>query len=197
MAASAIDLRVAEYMHRIDPWLLPVDDAVFQLAWSDRINVAIRTLVRGQVLGLPSGETMAQFVHDRLRDDQPTQQILTHQQILDASTTAVREFLETEAQGKELHGCTPLWMYVLCEAVHHHGGQRLGPLGSRIVLETIHASIEAAGDSIVQNGLAQRFTPDRELVQRSTDQYELRDMVETVELKWHNLTKSEGGNHNG
>jgi hypothetical protein len=34
-----------------------------------------------------------------------------------------------------LHKATPLWYYILKEAQVRHGGERLGPVGSRIVSE--------------------------------------------------------------
>jgi hypothetical protein len=42
---------------------------------------------------------------------------------------------------------TPLWFYCLREAAVLGRGQQLGPLGGRIVAETIHAAIEASGSN--------------------------------------------------
>ncbi len=53
------------------------------------------------------------------------------------------------AKFPELSTATPLWFYVLREAEHFGGGNRLGPLGGRIVMETLHAAIEASPNSIL------------------------------------------------
>ena len=55
---------------------------------------------------------------------------------------------------------TPLWLYCLLEARQCHNGQRLGPFASRIVAETIHASIEASGSGIIENGRVSNFNEE-------------------------------------
>jgi len=52
----------------------------------------------------------------------------------------------------ELVTATPLWFYVLREAELLGEGKQLGPLGSRIVMETLHAAIEASEHSILHGG---------------------------------------------
>jgi hypothetical protein len=49
----------------------------------------------------------------------------------------------------ELHTLTPLWFYMLREAEIKACGRHLGPFGGRIVMETIHAAIEASDISIL------------------------------------------------
>ena len=44
---------------------------------------------------------------------------------------------------------TPLWYYVLAEAAHG-GGQRLGPVGSTIVVEVLTALVRRSPDSILK-----------------------------------------------
>jgi hypothetical protein len=56
---------------------------------------------------------------------------------------------------------TPLWFYILREA--ELGGGRLGVVGSRIVAETFHRSIEASEHSIVrERGWRPHLGPDRD-----------------------------------
>lgn len=50
----------------------------------------------------------------------------------------------------DMHCKTPLWLYCLLEAQSCHGGQRLGPLASRVIVETIHAAIEASGSGLIE-----------------------------------------------
>jgi hypothetical protein len=40
-------------------------------------------------------------------------------------------------------GDTPLWLYVLSEAKHRGDGERLGPVGGRIVAEVLIGMIDA------------------------------------------------------
>ncbi len=45
---------------------------------------------------------------------------------------------------------TPLWYYVLAEANHAHGGQRLGPLGSTLVAEVLIGLVRRSQDSFLR-----------------------------------------------
>ena len=81
-------------------------------------SLAVRNLLRGSRIGLPSGQAVAEAMgiaalapDDIARDEPP----------------AVRE--------GRFHEETPLWYYVLREAALQTGGTRLGELGSRIVAE--------------------------------------------------------------
>jgi hypothetical protein len=124
-------------------------------------HLAFRNLLRGQLLGLPSGETAAKALGitplssailwsagsrllgdpDQLGDDKP-----------DWDTTTKRRravFDQWVDKNGPLSGNTPLWYYVLREAEWfgvtkqpnderiQMGGQHLGPVGSRIVAETL------------------------------------------------------------
>jgi hypothetical protein len=77
-------------------------------------SLAVRDLERGQGVGLPSGEEVA-----RLLGETP----LTPKEVGAASLG--------------WHGETPLWYYVLREADVREGGNRLGPVGARIVGEVL------------------------------------------------------------
>ena len=54
----------------------------------------------------------------------------------------------------ELSRKSPLWYYILCEAHARHRGNRLGPLGSQIVAETLRALIYLGSISILHENLA-------------------------------------------
>jgi hypothetical protein len=77
-------------------------------------SLAVRDLERGQGVGLPSGESIA-----RLLDEEP----------LSAD--------EVGAVRAGWRGETPLWYYVLREADVRCDGNRLGPVGARIVGEVL------------------------------------------------------------
>src|SRR5262252_8897042 len=77
-------------------------------------SLAVRDLERGEGVGLPSGEAVAEAVgeHPLTRD-------------------------EVGVAATGWHGETPLWYYILREADARCGGHRLGPVGGRIVGEVL------------------------------------------------------------
>ena len=82
-------------------------------------SLAVRDLQRGQGLGLPSGEAVAQHM-----GEQP----LTPDEV------------GLAAGG--WRGETPLWFYILREADVRSAGEQLGPVGGRIVGEVLLALID-------------------------------------------------------
>ena len=77
-------------------------------------SLAVRDLERGRGVGLPSGEAVARYL-----DEEP----LTADEVGTGKTG--------------WRGETPLWYYVLREADVRCGGNRLGPIGGRIVGEVL------------------------------------------------------------
>jgi hypothetical protein len=90
----------------------------------DYHSLAVRDLQRGQGVGLPSGEAVARHMGFAP---------LTARQIGIASTG--------------WHDETPLWYYILREADTCTGGNRLGPVGGRIVAEVLVGLIDADATS--------------------------------------------------
>ena len=88
-------------------------------------SLAVRDLVRGQGVGLPSGEAVA-----RRMGEQPL------------STD------EVGAARAGWSGETPLWYYILREADVREGGSRLGPVGSRIVGEVLIGLVDLDPGSV-------------------------------------------------
>jgi hypothetical protein len=86
--------------------------------------LAQRNLLRGYLLSIPTGQSVAQIM-----DVAP----LTESELRQNNSEAVNLALE---QGGFLQH-TPLWYYVLKEAEVRANGNSLGELGSRIVCETI------------------------------------------------------------
>lgn len=74
-------------------------------------SLAVRDLLRGQATALPSGEAVAKLM-------------------------GVPQ-LDPEQVGPEWAAGTPLWLYILREAQHRGDGDRLGPVGGRIVTEVL------------------------------------------------------------
>jgi Animal haem peroxidase len=83
-------------------------------------SLAGRDLQRGHAYGLPSGESVARAMGE---------------------TPLSRD--ETALGAAGWSGDTPLWFYVLSEAEHKADGERLGPVGGRIVAEVLMGIIEA------------------------------------------------------
>jgi hypothetical protein len=96
--------------------------------------LAVRNLLRGYQLSLPTGQAVAQVLG--LSPLSATELQVDNS---DAINTALRNggFLER----------TPLWYYVLKEAEVRAGGNSLGELGSRIVVETIVGQVRNDPDS--------------------------------------------------
>lgn len=80
-------------------------------------SLAVRDLLRGQNTDLPSGEVIAKLFNEPALTD--------------------AELDHAWPQG------TPLWLYVLKEAQHRGGGDRLGPVGGRIVAEVLIGLLRA------------------------------------------------------
>lgn len=107
--------------------------------------LATRNLRRGLALGLPSGQGMATaFGIAPMTAAQLT------------SGLAVDEIAVLNASGGLLLNKTPLWYYVLREAAVLAGGDRLGPVGGRIVAETFVRMLKRDASSYLN---APGFTP--------------------------------------
>jgi Animal haem peroxidase len=101
---------------RIDPFLVP---QLHTLPGGGG-NLAFRNLRRGVIMGLPSGQSVAELME--------VPNPLTEDEIASGPDGAV-------AKAHGLHRKTPLWYYILKEAQVRRNGEALGPVGSRIVAE--------------------------------------------------------------
>jgi hypothetical protein len=88
-------------------------------------SLAVRDLMRGDGVGLPSGEAVAR------RMGEPP---LSPEEVGTTSAGWSRE--------------TPLWYYILREADVRQGGDRLGPVGSRIVGEVLVGLLDLDPSSV-------------------------------------------------
>jgi len=143
----------------IDPLLSPdLLDLPFMDADDWRASLASRNLVRGQRLGLPSGQAVARAMNV----DPLTNEELGFDVILDDHG----QHPGTEA---------PLWYYVLAEARVASGGDHLGPVGSRIVAETLVGLIESDPTSFrtVQPG----WTPSLPAPNAGADDFTVADLL--------------------
>jgi hypothetical protein len=117
--AKRIDGRLPEYLIALPQQITGAD------AGDSYASLANRDLQRGQAIGLPSGETVAEAL-----GVEP----LTPEQV------GLAEHDWTDE--------TPLWFYVLKEAEALNDGDRLGPVGGRIVGEVLVGIIDADHESL-------------------------------------------------
>lgn len=115
--------------------------ASFVAIFGGAANLPFRSLVRARMVSLASGQQMA-----ALFGLEP----LTPEQLLVGKGGADLTRL-TDAEKSQFLADTPLWFYVLREAEIAADGERLGPLGSRIVVETFHRAMEASRFSILRD----------------------------------------------
>jgi hypothetical protein len=118
-------------------------------------SLAGRDLQRGHAYGLPSGETVARAMGEEPLDDVPT--------ALGAA---------------DWSGETPLWLYVLAEADQLGDGERLGPVGGRIVTEVLLGIIDADPDSY--RALEPGWTPP---LPARGERFELIDLLVPLEAR--------------
>jgi len=122
----------------------PVRAALFRLQTPDgqpepglAAQLSARNLLRGYRMRLPTGQAVAKFL------GLPA---LTPEQLRATSANPAQE--QALLDGGFLDR-TPLWYYVLAEA-KHHGGKRLGPVGSTIVAEVLIGLVRRSDDSILR-----------------------------------------------
>lgn len=138
-------------------------------------NIVTLSFLRGLSLRLNSGQAVAGQVLAAVLDrGGPIFPILIPAQIVQDEPNAVRSLLTRPRNGAAtLAESTPLLLYTLKEAAVLSNGIRLGPMGSRIVMETVHAAIESAQHSI----LSTRWKPNGDLKPTADDRYTFADLI--------------------
>jgi len=134
--------KAAQRCKRIDGKLVRVlielPAAVTGECEEDYRSLAVRDLQRGQGVGLPSGETVARYI---------------------GIAPLAEKLVGLASAG--WHGETPLWYYILREADVCEGGQRLGPVGGRIVSEVLVGLID--NDPASYRKIHQEWKPQKTL----------------------------------
>ena len=171
----AQDATGKQFAHKIDPYL---PTPLFELpafAGSER-SLASRNLMRGRIFRLPSGESIARrMIADEVHIGYG--QPMTDEHMIGPKTKGMPA--EVKALQKSLSGEyalpeTPLWLYILMEAAtfgkgfasqelqeeHEQkstGGDRLGPVGGRIVGEVLMGLLDHYRDA---TGKGLDYDPD-------------------------------------
>lgn len=114
------------------------------------ISLASRNLVRGRTFRLPSGEAIARRMaqdNNLLGHDEENNRILNISDPTTANNPAIKQLMGELCKNYAMTE-TPLWLYILMEATEFGngfdpstggsgGGDRLGPVGGRIVAEVL------------------------------------------------------------
>jgi len=126
----------------IAPELALLRDGVGNIETDLMGELATRNLLRGYLLGLPTGQSVAALMGI------PS---LSSDVILAAAPSAARATIKSSG----LDVRTPLWFYALAEAgvpsPSGPDGNTLGPVGSRIVSETLWNMVFHARDSVLKS----------------------------------------------
>ena len=101
-------------------------------------SLAVRNLLRGYLLRMPTGQAVANALGE---------QVLTGDEIKDGA--ASQDQVDALEQGGFLDR-TPLWYYILVESAVRADGQHLGPVGSTIIAEVIVGLILLSPNSILR-----------------------------------------------
>ena len=106
-------------------------------------NLAVRNLLRGYILRLPTGQAVAQAMAAQgILPLTPEQMLSVGAKIANQNDILLKtSFLER----------TPLWFYILAEAAYYSRGYHLGPVGSTIVAEVLIGILRNSSDSILSD----------------------------------------------
>ena len=148
--ARPIDTRLAPVLQHLPDDLIGAAQIAcphFRIAQNPS-QLATRTLLRGAGLRLASGQAVAHALGE---------EVLTEEELTrncDGQLTEQGNVLRRANLLKE----TPLWYYILKESEVRHNGNRLGPVGSHIVAETIYAALRSDPDSCLHQTDSDRST---------------------------------------
>ena len=99
---------------------------LLDLPFANPASLAFRNLKRGLSFQLPSGEEVVNAINARLSTP-----------ISAVPAGRISAFSGGHFGSGEFIGNTPLWFYILAEASATSNGEQLGPVGARIVAETL------------------------------------------------------------
>jgi len=103
-------------------------------------NLAIRNLLRGYILRMPTGQAVAKAI---------AIQPMTEQEIISVAGKFSGQSGVLNESGFAAR--TPLWFYILAEAAFFSGGRHLGPVGSTIVAEVLISVLRNSTYSILSD----------------------------------------------
>jgi hypothetical protein len=119
------------------------------------LSLATRNLLRGRLVSLPSGQEVARAIREKV-DTAIGETDLTPDQILDLGNHRSDEVKILKKYNFDK--VTPLWYYILREAMVQGDGNHLGKVGSRIVAETFVGLIQNSSINVINKQPGLRFS---------------------------------------
>ncbi|MBX9646717.1 MAG: heme peroxidase [Xanthobacteraceae bacterium] len=163
-----VDQKRLQFAYRIDASLVnPLSGLPPTVAGDPPPSLALRNLLRGWRLGLPTGQAVARAMHlTPLKDEK----LLIGKAVDKPADGEKLTPIATIANGAFVGKC-PLWTYILAEAAHHKIAMKpvasgapaaistpqLGPVGGRIVAEVFLGML--FGDNASMVSLDPQFVP--------------------------------------
>ena len=142
------------------------------------MNMALRTMTVARRLRVPDGQALVEFA----RQHGVTTSALSSNDLAAGLPDDVRAAFTRRNGGRvSLADRTPLWFYSLREAQLLGGGTQFGPLGGRIVGETIHAGIEASRSGFLDKLGKPVFPTSGALPAHSSGRFDLYDLLAIAE----------------
>ena len=151
--SKAVDHRLADELIRMP------DPVVGRNAGANDRSLAFRNLLRGYVLGLPSGQSVASALAKGCKHGGYGK--LVENGELPFDHVAGWECLPSDMREK-LEAHTPLFLYLMLEGTAS-GGHHLGPVGSAILLEVFGTMLKHCSTSFLnykEDGKPKKWCPD-------------------------------------
>lgn len=173
----------------VNPLFTLLDESGKPLVCEARL--AVMDLLRGYMLRMPTGQAVAQELIARGRN---------HIEIMEPDD--IKKVAKNANKGQsdvldqtEFASRTPLWYYILAEAMHFGtvankgGGHRLGPVGSALVAEVLIELVRRSPFPILSRpGANPSGTEWSPTIQTPTGQFNLRDLLQFAGVFFPNET---------
>lgn len=170
LSSKRFDAQLADELIRLP------NPVVGKRADADERSLAFRNLRRGHVLGLPDGQSVAQALHDGGYPSLANFDLKFDQ--IEGWDRIDERFGDSGTGRERIEKSTPLFFYILREADLASDGQRLGPVGSAILLEVFLGVLSGCKTSYLHKEGG--FELD-EWIAPNAPKFELADIVRYVE----------------
>lgn len=131
-----LDTLLTEQLLELDPTQLPEPNP--------ETNLAVRNLLRGYILRMPTGQAVATAMAPQGILPMTEKQIASV--VKEVSDVQYDLLIKTDFLSR-----TPLWFYILAEAAYYSRGHHLGPVGSTIVAEVLIGVLRNSTESILSD----------------------------------------------
>jgi len=125
--------------------LFELKDVLGNIVPGDGARLAVRNLLRGYLLRIPTGQAVAGALQQKFAGTREIPVLTPEQLVQGAASNEQAQVLQDSGFSER----TPLWYYVLAEAAILSDGQRLGPVGSTILAEVLVGLVRRSDNSIL------------------------------------------------